>query len=406
MTMTNTLKWAFKARFRRGAFGWKSAPAIQRVKEAVAEIKKVAKADKVLAAEGAVQFLERISPALQQVDSSSGAIGSAVNRAIEDLVAIIAKAPVDSGTRAAWLDRLWEALQDDAIPYIETLGEYWGELCSTPTLASAWADEWCPTLRSAWGHDRAGHAYFKGTIPCLSALVAAERYDEVLELLKLAPYDSWHYCQYGVKALIAQGKKAEAIQYAEQGRGLNDSPIAIARCCETILLSLGLVDESYKRYGLMANESSTYLATFRSVAKKYPHKSAAEILADLVKTTPGAEGKWFAAAKDAGLYDEALVLARTTPCDPKTLTRAARDYAESEPSFAVDSGLLALYWLVQGYGYEISSADVWAAYDATMKAAKTKGTAAEVADKIRRTVMTENTGDRFLTKILARELGL
>jgi len=32
-------KWEFKARFRRHAFGWKSQPAITRIKQAVAEIK-------------------------------------------------------------------------------------------------------------------------------------------------------------------------------------------------------------------------------------------------------------------------------------------------------------------------------------------------------------------------------
>jgi hypothetical protein len=63
-----------------------------------------------------------------------------------------------------------------------------------------------------------------------------------------------------------------------------------------------------------ANQRGTYLATFRAVCKKYPHKAAGEILADLVKTTPGDEGKWFAAAKDTGLYDEALALASRTPC--------------------------------------------------------------------------------------------
>jgi len=31
-------KWTFKARFRRHAFGWRSKPAIQRVKQAVSEI--------------------------------------------------------------------------------------------------------------------------------------------------------------------------------------------------------------------------------------------------------------------------------------------------------------------------------------------------------------------------------
>ena len=81
-----------------------------------------------------------------------------------------------------------------------------------------------------------------------------------------------------------------------------------------------------------------------------------------MKTTPGKEAKWFAAAKEAGLYDEAIELARLSPCDPKTLTRAACDFAERQPAFALDAGLLALHWLVEGYGYEISSTDVWAAY--------------------------------------------
>ena len=75
-------RWEFKARFRRHAFGWKSQPAIVRIRQAVAEIRKVARKEPMLAAEGAVVFLERLSPALEHIDSSSGAIGSAVNRAI------------------------------------------------------------------------------------------------------------------------------------------------------------------------------------------------------------------------------------------------------------------------------------------------------------------------------------
>jgi hypothetical protein len=76
----------------------------------------------LLAADGAVLFLEKVSPALEQVDSSSGAIGTAVNYAIEKLVSIIAKAPADLAKRARWLERLWEALMLDAIAYIERLG--------------------------------------------------------------------------------------------------------------------------------------------------------------------------------------------------------------------------------------------------------------------------------------------
>jgi hypothetical protein len=108
--------WAFRARFRRDGFGWKSAPAIARVREAVAEIKKVARREPFVAAEGAVLFLERVSPALAHVDGSSGAIGTAVNRAIEELVAILAEAPADGATREAWLERLYDALVADQIP--------------------------------------------------------------------------------------------------------------------------------------------------------------------------------------------------------------------------------------------------------------------------------------------------
>src|SRR5690606_18064756 len=92
-------KWVFTNRFRRHAFGWRSTVAVQRVKEAVKEIKSVARKDPVSGAEGAVLFLEKVSPALEHVDSSSGAIGTAVNNAIEALVPIIALSPVEEKVR-------------------------------------------------------------------------------------------------------------------------------------------------------------------------------------------------------------------------------------------------------------------------------------------------------------------
>lgn len=79
-------KWQFAPRFRRHAFGWRSDTPILRIKEAVPEIKLVARKDPALAAEGAVIFLEKLSPAIEQVDSSSGLIGTAVNRAIDTMV--------------------------------------------------------------------------------------------------------------------------------------------------------------------------------------------------------------------------------------------------------------------------------------------------------------------------------
>lgn len=397
-------KWEFKARFRRHAFGWKSQPAITRIKQAVAEIKKVAKKEPVLAAEGAVVLIERLSPALEHVDSSSGSIGNAVNNAIADLVPIIANAPADGKTRDAWLERLFEAHQADHVPYIESLDDHWGELCASKAVASAWADRLAGPTRMSLSPDKNLRVHFRGTSACLSALYFAQRYDELIDLLGVDTI--WPYKQWAVRALAAKGQRAEALRYAESCRSPWASDHEVDAVCEEILLASGLVDEAYARYGVRANLGATYLGTFRAVARKYPHKPASEILADLVKTTPGDEGKWFAAAKDAGLYDEALALACRTPCDPKTLARAARDYAEEQPAFALQAGLLSLHWLLLGYGYEITSVDVWDAYRATLAAAERQGTMAEVRERVRQMVAAEGEGDRFVTKVLGRELGI
>ena len=404
MAKADAHTWEFRARFRRHAFGWRSQPAITRIKQAVAEIKKIAKKDSVVAADGAIVFLERVSPALEQVDSSSGSIGIAVNNAIKELVPIIASAPADAKTRDAWLERLFEAHQADQIPYIERLADHWGELCASQAIASAWADRLVGSTRMALSPDKNLHGHFHGTSACLSALYHAGRFDDIIDLLRADTI--WPYKQWAVRAMAASGRRAEALRYAESCRSPWASDHQVDSVCEEILLSSGMVDEAYTRYGVRANRGGTYLATFRAVSKKYPHKAAGEILADLVKTTPGDEGKWFAAAKDAGLYDDALALASRTPCDPRTLGRAARDYAKKQPAFAVGAGLLALHWLVQGYGYEITSDDVWVAYQSTLSAAERHGSAAEVKERIRRMVAAENAGERFVTKVLGRELGL
>jgi hypothetical protein len=93
-----------------------------------------------------------------------------------------------------------------------------------------------------------------------------------------------------------------------------------------------------------------------------------------------------------------------TPCDPKTLTRAARDFADKQPTFALGAGMLALRWLVQGYGYEITGADVWTAYSSLMKAAEKNGNVAEIRERVKGLVASEAPGG-FVTRILGRELG-
>ncbi len=250
-----------------------------------------------------------------------------MNRAIEVLVPVIAAAPVDTKTHERWLERLWEAIQDQGVPYIEALGEDWDRLCVTPEIANTWADRFLPLVEHIWS-ERAG-GYFAGTSICLASLYAADRHAQLIALVDSAPFKGWHDRQWAVKALIAMGRKAEAIAYAEASRGLNSPDGLIAKACEEILLSSGLADEAYQRYAHEANRGTTYLATFRAIARKYPHKGQETILRDLIAQSPEAPGKWFAAAKDAGLFDLAIELANTSPTDPRTLTRAARDLRRS-----------------------------------------------------------------------------
>jgi hypothetical protein len=402
MATPESRKWVFKARFRRRAFGWRSQPAIQRVSEAVSEIKKVRGKNPVLAAEGAVVFLERVSPALEQVDSSSGAIGTAVNRAIDALVPIIAEAPVDDARRRAWMERLLDALQDDQIPYIERLGDLWGDLCVNPEIASEQADGLLSITRRVLAPGWQPGEFFSGTSACLSALYKAERYEDLVEIAG-GEHVFWAYKVWAVRALAAQGSKADALRLAESSRGPWSSDLEIDRIGEEILLSSGMVEEAYQRYGLAANRAGTYLATFRAVAKRYPSKAPEAILRDLVETTPGEEGKWFAAAKSVGLLDQALDLARRSPCDPRTLTRAARDFATEKPRFAVEAGLLALRWLVGGYGYEVTSVDVWAAFDVTVATATQLDEREAVLHRIRKLI--GDSRDGFVVQILGRILG-
>lgn len=374
--------WAFRAVFRKNAFGWQSAPAITRVRQAVAEIRKVAKASPVVAAEGAVLFLERVAPALERVDSSSGSIGSAVDNAIDALVPLIAEATVDEATREAWLERLYEAHAADQVPYIELLAEHWGALCASPQVASRWADRLLEITTMSLGPDPALRGFFHGTSMCLSALYRAERYDELIAITT-GERMLWTYQEWGARAWLAQGKKREALRFAESCRRPRSGDLAIDRFCEEVLLSSGLADEAYARYGLRTAFEGTYLARFRSVTKRYPHKDPRQVLADLAATTPGEQGKWFAAAKDAGLLDEAIALAKRSPCDPKTLARAARDLAVEQPAFALEAGLLSLEWMARGFGYELTSADVRMAYDAAMSVAERGGVADEVRAKVR-----------------------
>ena len=79
---------------------------------------------------------------------------------------------------------------------------------------------------------------------------------------------------------------------------------------------------------------------------------------------------------------------------------------QKEPAFAVEAGLAALHWLVQGYGYEITSEDAWVAYETTLAAAARIGNEVETKEAIRNLVAAETARDQFMTKVLGTALGL
>ena len=104
--MASVREWQFKRKFRTNAYGWRaSSLAIGRLKEAAAEIRSVAKSDPVAAGDGVVSLMERIWPAFQGIDTSSGALGAAVFRTVNELTPILTVASADHATRGKWLER-------------------------------------------------------------------------------------------------------------------------------------------------------------------------------------------------------------------------------------------------------------------------------------------------------------
>lgn len=361
--------WIFPRHFRARAFGWKGTKlATERLKEALTEIKAVHRRDPLLAAEGAVHLIEKLVPAIQEIDSSSGSLGTATNRSLDALIPLIAAAPAPPATRAAWLDRLWAAYNDDGYGYLDPLPDRWGELCASAEVAGAWADKLAPLLRHAWVE----RLRTRGNTAALSCLLAAGRPAEVVALLELLPYRFWPFQRYAVQALVDLGRPEDALRYAETQTSPDDRP-HVAVACERILRDLGRSDEAYARYGRDAHRASTHLATFRALAKAYPAIPRERLLADLVAESPGEEGKWFATAKELELYDLAIDLANRSPCDPKTLIRAARDFEQTQPLFALNAGLTALRWLCAGHGYDLVGNEVYAAFDHALRAADRVG---------------------------------
>ena len=186
----------------------------------------------------------------------------------------------------------------------------------------------------------------RGTSVCLSSLLAADRHQELLEVLALQRFPFWHDRKFGMRALVAEGRMEDALAYAEASRGLNQ-PDGHRRCVRENPAGCRPMDEAYEKYALTANGSSTGLATFRALVRKYPGRDPKKILLDLARSSDE-PGRWFAAAKDAGFLNLALEFANTGHTDPRTLSRASRDFLKKDARFCLDLGPLAIGRILEG----------------------------------------------------------
>ena len=63
---------------------------------------------------------------------------------------ILLKAPADEQTRAAWLERLREAILDDGVDYLAPISDRFDEIAVFPVLMDLHADRDLSLIREAW----------------------------------------------------------------------------------------------------------------------------------------------------------------------------------------------------------------------------------------------------------------
>lgn len=94
-----------------------------------------------------------------------------------------------------------------------------------------------------------------------------------------------------------------------------------------------------------------------------------------------------------------------SPADPRTLIRAARDFAVERPEFALAAGMTALRGIANGWGYDITGIDVLDAYAAVMAAAGAAGVdEAVVNEDVRAIIAASRGGGGLVGRVLARQL--
>lgn len=390
--------WEFTRYFRAGVYKWNgTALASKRIKAAVGEINNVAKKDSVLAAEGAVKFIEKCWRAIEQIDSSSGAIGCAVNNALYDIAGLFGSAELPVKERLKLIERIWESWQEEGYGYYDVLSELWPKLCKDHEVMTCWADEFLPVVQHVFSSTEP-RGFFKGTRPCLACLFETGRYDEIIEMLKNKERLQFDYRKFEVMIAAARGNIEGALEVLD-GYLYNQytSPYAVARLGEELLIQNGRIEEAYRRYAFKTSYHATGLAMLSAMCKKYPKISPQRVLNDLIDADPGNERRYFAAARKIGMIELAIEIAEKYDVEPKTLTTASKDYAERDPDLALRFGLLALQRYADGFGYEPHYDDVQRCHDSVCAAAARAGKRDMVAEKLR--ILADN--DKSIRKLVA-----
>jgi hypothetical protein len=329
--------------------------------------------DPVTAGGGVVLLAEKIWPAFEQIDTSTGALGTAVQRTLEDLIPVLVEAPAEEATRAGWLERLRQAICDDGVDYLAPISDAFGRIAAFPALIHEHADRDLDLIRAAFAERTTFIHVPTGTLT-LSCLLEAGRHGELLALLDLKKTRLWFDEKFAAEALVRQGREDEALaRAAALLEGQNPwGKHEIARFCEDILIRQGREEEAWRRFALPFATGNTFLAIWRDLVRRHPDREGRAILEDLI-ALHGRPGKWFATAKTARCLDIALACAADPEADPATLIRAARDFTNRDPAFAAEVALEAIRHLCAGRGYEPDPSDIDRAMDHLTTASRRLG---------------------------------
>lgn len=166
-----------------------------------------------------------------------------------------------------------------------------------------------------------------------------------------------------------------------------------------MLLDLGREEEAYQSYGLTLQRATNYKLTFQAICRRYPKRKPENVLRDLLGSSSGSEGQWFAAAVDLKLFDLALECARLGPCNPSTMQRATVKLPATE---AHELAMLTVRAYLRGWAYEVTYLEFSKAVEDVLARARALGTETTSLGVLEEWAGADSTLRIWLKEILAR----